>query len=518
MSLPVREQIAALQAIAVPKEAVSSPREDELIAVSSATRRVAFAYERLRNTLEPDEEHVLRQNAIARIVDRRIDENRSDELTANLILQELIRGHYVPPLSREVIPTVAAVITKTRMLAPSLSESDRLYFLTFVAVTIDRLFFPQHLEDSLVHLMYQDTFPRMIWADEVTKESERPTQLYVACHKVLFASSQSLVLYHFFLRRFSFWQYDRLEDAHVQDFAENFPVFRVEMEQVVSHEIQPRLQRLLMPVSVPYRILWQLLQSQGSAFESEDALVESTKQAIVARIGSIQEKIQRRAFHSVIFLLITKTAFTVPIELGYEVFVLGTIHWLALAINMVFHPILLFFLSVMVRLPGHDNAVRIVEQVHAIVTGGGVLPNIIVSSPRQYGMITRWVFATIYAFLLLGFFYILFLILHRLEFSVVATFFFVVFLGLTSFLAFRIRRSIRDVQLVRNKEGAISTLFTFLTLPMLEFGRWLSTGISQLNVVIFIMDLIIEAPFKLFIDVTEEWFVFIRERKEEIAE
>jgi hypothetical protein len=31
------------------------------------------------------------------------------------------------------------------------------------------------------------------------------------------------------------------------------------------------------------------------------------------------------------------------------------------------------------------------------------------------------------------------------------------------------------------------------------------------------MDRILEAPFKLLIDVTEEWFDFVRDRREEIV-
>lgn len=518
MDMLVREQIVALRSLAQRGETIPTLSEDEVIAVSSATRRVAFAYERLRNTLEPDEEHILRHNAIVRIVERRLEEDRSDTLTANLILQELIRAHYVPSLPKTAVTDVATIIQKTRTVVHSFAPEDRAYFLRFVAITIDRLFFPQAVEDSLVHLMYQDTYRRVVWAEESVPTADQPVQLYFACHKALFESSESLVLYHYFVHRFPFWQRTEMTADQAHELVADFPTFRVEMNRIVSHPIQPRLQRILVPASVPYRMLWHLLRFSDDSWASVEALEEATKQAITARTAHIQEKMYRRAYHSVMFLLVTKTGLTLPLELLYETFVLGTIHLLALLINTVFHPILLFFLSVTVRLPGHENTVRIIDQVRRIVTGEGDLPTIVITAPRSYGLITRWVFATVYASLLLAFFYLLFAGLHRLEFSIIATFFFVVFLGLTSFLAFRIRRSVREVQLVRRREGAISTIFTFLTLPMLEFGRWLATGISELNIIVFVMDLIIEAPFKLLIDVAEEWFVFIRERKEEIVE
>ncbi|MGH9858280.1 MAG: hypothetical protein ACRD4B_10590, partial [Acidobacteriota bacterium] len=132
-------------------------------------------------------------------------------------------------------------------------------------------------------------------------------------------------------------------------------------------------------------------------------------------------------------------------------------------------------------------------------------------------LITSAVFSFFYTFFFISLFYGIFLVLQAFEFSIIAMVLFVMFLGLTSFLALRIRRSVADIQVVPTREGLISSLVTFVSLPILRFGHWLATNISQINILIFIMDLIIEAPFKLFIDVIEEWFIYVREKKEEIT-
>ena len=59
-------------------------------------------------------------------------------------------------------------------------------------------------------------------------------------------------------------------------------------------------------------------------------------------------------------------------------------------------------------------------------------------------------------------------------------------------------------------------LVDFFSLPILRVGQWLSTSISRINIFIFIFDFIIEAPFKLFLNVLEEWFAFMKEKKEEL--
>ena len=53
-------------------------------------------------------------------------------------------------------------------------------------------------------------------------------------------------------------------------------------------------------------------------------------------------------------------------------------------------------------------------------------------------------------------------------------------------------------------------------LPVLRAGRFLSETISRLNVFVFFFDFIFEAPFKLFLNILEEWSAFMKEKKEQL--
>lgn len=53
-------------------------------------------------------------------------------------------------------------------------------------------------------------------------------------------------------------------------------------------------------------------------------------------------------------------------------------------------------------------------------------------------------------------------------------------------------------------------------MPVLSVGKVLSSGISKINIFGFVFDFFIEAPFKLIVEVVEEWVRFVRERREEI--
>ena len=74
----MREQVIKLLGVRNDSHEVD-PREnsEELVEVSEATKRIANAYERFRNTLEPDEQDILRRRAIVRILRRRLGEGTS---------------------------------------------------------------------------------------------------------------------------------------------------------------------------------------------------------------------------------------------------------------------------------------------------------------------------------------------------------------------------------------------------------------------------------------------------------
>ena len=80
----------------------------------------------------------------------------------------------------------------------------------------------------------------------------------------------------------------------------------------------------------------------------------------------------------------------------------------------------------------------------------------------------------------------------------------------------RLRSNAKELVMLSSKEGLLMILFDFFTLPVLRVGQWISRNTSKFNVLLFILDFIIEAPFKVLIEVAEEWVSFQRRKKEEI--
>ncbi len=491
---------------------------EEVIEVSPATKRVAFAYERFRNTLEPDEEEILRRRAIWRILERRLFEDRAPTAVATAILQELIRGNYVQPLTHSHAVRVGFLLKKAKQIYSSLEPQHRKWFLDMVAVSVDHELFPPQQQEALVHLMYRDVSGRVAWSGSFVAEKDRATQLYLACHRVLFTADSHELAYHYLVHQFPAFSRDEMSIGEVDEMARGLPAFHARIEQALSHPAADRLVRLLRPATVPYLVLRDMLtgNSPEQVFASDEAFETAVREAYDSRVHHTRWRMSRRAWHSILFLFLTKTLLAVLVEMPYEHYVLKDVHYLALASNIAFHPLLLFFLATTVRFPGRANSDATLEQLKRIVTGEGQLPSIVITAPRRYGTVTWSAFAMIYVVLFLAIFWGLFSVLDKFNFSLLAMLFFVIFLGLVSFLATRIRRSARDLRVIPQREGAVSTILSFLTLPILEFGRWLAQNIRQVNILLFLMDRVLEAPFKILIDIAEEWFDFVRDRREEI--
>ena len=69
---------------------------------------------------------------------------------------------------------------------------------------------------------------------------------------------------------------------------------------------------------------------------------------------------------------------------------------------------------------------------------------------------------------------------------------------------------------VEEKSGLFAPIIDFLFMPIVRVGRHLTEGISQINVILFILDFIFETPFKGISAFVEQWFFFLHAKREEL--
>jgi hypothetical protein len=107
-------------------------------------------------------------------------------------------------------------------------------------------------------------------------------------------------------------------------------------------------------------------------------------------------------------------------------------------------------------------------------------------------------------------------VLDKIHFTWVSIIIFLFFLAFVSFFTIRIRKNVQQLIVVEEKENLVNFVLDFFFIPIAAVGKWLSQKFSKINVFMFIMDFVIEAPFKVFVEIAEQWTRYVRERKEDI--
>ena len=92
------------------------------------------------------------------------------------------------------------------------------------------------------------------------------------------------------------------------------------------------------------------------------------------------------------------------------------------------------------------------------------------------------------------------------------------FLSAVLLFAFRIRYNANQLKVESGDESFWGHIVSYLTLPFLNFGFYLSRGLAKINFLTIILDFLIEIPLKNVIEIFEEWTSFLREKREEVIE
>ncbi len=171
-----------------------------------------------------------------------------------------------------------------------------------------------------------------------------------------------------------------------------------------------------------------------------------------------------------------------------------------------------------VTVPGMANTQRIVQELKKDIYDqeGLNLPRISIDFLGRVRPFLDMTFTILYCLTFVIVFGGVIYLLNKLQFNLasIAVFFF--FVSTVAFFAFRIRRNFGDLRISEEKEGLLNNLFNFISYPFIRLGVVFSQALSRFNLFILILDLLIEAPLKMFFELVEEWFAFIRQKQEEI--
>ena len=492
---------------------------EETIKTSTAASTLAVVYEAARNAVEFRSEHLIRQAAIVRILRRRLFLGQKSERLAPLLIQELIWARYLKddfvPVSK--VDDVEKIIDKYRVTL-NLTKDRVLseWLLDLVGCEIEENLVFNPYPQLLINFVAQSLQPRIKIAD-VEDERTKDIQVYIATERGFAKNSEIFITYHLIKALLPEWF--GKNPSEVKELFLRLLETKKEIDRDLQYPLAPDIKTQIIKMAPPFNVIREMVIRDPKTFTgnvgSKDAFDAAAKEILEVLYAENRGKLMRASTRSIVYIFLTKMVFGLALELPFDLFV-GRTYYVALIINSLFPPTLMFLLNTGIKIPDGENTRRILERIDEYIYEEKV-PRVIEVGRRQKAKsVFERIFLVIYSFLFVGIFVFIVWGLNLLHFSPVSQAIFLFFLCVVSFFAFRVKSISRDYVYREEKSGFLSSLVDFLFLPVVKVGQWLSIQISRLNVLGFIFDFIIEAPLKAFLEVIEEWVRFVRAKKEEI--
>ena len=509
------------------------------IQVSDLISKMAFYYEKIRNSVDYKEENLLRKNAIERILRRliviegTITVRNAGKISNNLLI-ELIRAGYLPnnQIPEEKIDEVARVLSRylklkvfsaPAMKAKQIQERREMttWIISLAASDIEETLGRNQVDMMIVDSMY-DIMTRFVELPEGSKfEKQKNIQIYLSIYRKFLKFDNDML--SFILFKYYNNQWKELDDEGIKNVALKLPEIRQVVEKQLDHPLAKQLDRIASRYTVYFNILRDVIEDDPKAcyesFKSDPkAFPRQIKKMANARYQNAKSKLWRAAVRSIVYIFITKSVFAFILEVPATQFFGEKLNGFTLAINVMFPALLLFFIVLFTRVPGDDNTEKVVEGIEEIIFEEKVRTEPFrLRKPVKRGAIIGTIFGIFYIATFFISVSLIVTVLSRIGFTWVSIVIFLFFLAFVSFFSIRIRRNAKEYIIVEKKENLFSFIVDFFYIPIVTVGKWLSEKFSRLNVFVFILDFIIEAPFKIFVEIAEEWTKYVKERKEDIV-
>ena len=504
---------------------------EEKIKVHQVSSKIAFLYERVRNAVDYKEEHLLRKNAVERILKRRLTTEKNELDVAKFLIFELIRARYLP---NEKIPEgrineIKEIIEKYTLLINKIPEgtdkkensSEYLFdWVTEVAsCEIEEKIAPSGREDAIVDFASQIIDKKLNIPERTIKKKDKKIQIYIAVLRNLTKSDLPLIRYRLFKMKHPEWFFAPSEELIIK-LAQNIDLLVNDTEKEINHPLGENFSRFVKKNLAYFTVLENVILKNinnidkiiSHHFHLEDAI----KEACVKKYREAKIKLRRAATRSIIYIFITKMFLAFIVEFPFDKYILEHVNYVALGINIIFPPLLMLLVVVTIKVPSKKNTEIIVSEIKEMIYDKYTNPPFTIKGILSKGSLFLKVFRFFYILLFLASFGLIIFVLGKIDFSVVSIALFLFFLSVVSYFGIRIRQNARELVVTKRKEGIISFITDLFSIPILQMGQWLSVKLSNVNIFVFVLDFIIEAPFKTFVEIFEGWIYFIKEERDKI--
>ncbi|MDD4901813.1 MAG: hypothetical protein PHE24_01630 [Patescibacteria group bacterium] len=514
------------------------------IKVSALISKVAFYYEKVRNYVDYNEEHLHRKYAVARILKRQlviegaVKITNSEETSRNL-LTELIRAGYLPndKIPEGKIDEVKAILEKhlrlrelamphgiTAQMAKLVTKEKRElgdWLIGIAASEIESILEVDKIKEMVISNMYEYLVKFIkLPVNFAVYEKDLPIQIYLSIYRTYLKFDRSMLSFIIFKYYNADW-WNPTEETTAKIAANILPL-RQAIERQLDHPLVKQLDKIINKYTVFYSILTDMIKEDpASLYETikskPQVFPDLVKNNFQKKFNVTKARLWRAGVNSIIYIFLTKTIFAVLLEIPATKYLGEEINPYSLAVNILFPPFLLLLVILFTRVSSEENNKRVVAGVDEITfEEKNRRDPIVLRKPTIRGPVISFIFSLLYSLTFLVSFGAVVWALDKIHFTWVSITIFLFFLAFVSFFSIRIRKSVQQLIVIEERENLLDFLLDFFFIPIAAVGKWLSKKFAKINVFMFLMDFVIEAPFKVFVEIAEQWTKYVRERKEDI--
>jgi hypothetical protein len=516
LSDPIRQ---LLESYRIYLEKQASQGDLPKIHVDEIAAKVAAFYERVRNIVDFQEEHLLRKRFIDRTFRRRLLFSAFNPDIAEGLIKETIRAGHLPndSVPEQKIEDVRRIIDRGQRIGEKIKD-DNLYdwFLNFVVCEIEDALFPPDKRNMLGRLMFSSIRTDLDLINLVLDPTAIDLHLFAAIQKTLFRLDPGQVSYQLFNFIYPRWQQEENDERIIEELGKARKAIETEAEDTNRQEFINLCNRY----NTVFYLIGDLLEENPPVDELEEILESDKKRdeeitrLYRRRYSREKQRLGRLAFLSVISFFITKMAVAFAVEIPLDRH-LGTFSWGITAANIFLPPVILIVILAGIRMPSSNNLRLVLDETGKIVSGEGAHFSIVF--PKKKGPAARGLVWFFYALLVVAVFYFSGLILIRFGFSLANAIIFLLFTSIVAAIGVKINNRSKDLSLEKDQPSFLSFLIDSVSMPFVSVGKVVLAGLGKFNILVTIATFFIELPFQLFVRALEVFHGFIKDQKERIG-
>lgn len=498
------------------------------IHVDYIASKVASFYERIRNVLEYQEEHLFRKKAIDRMLRRRLlmQENNKRNIAAPLIA-ELIRAGYLPndAILESVIVEVQIIINKYIFLLNYISdlgldmakqEDMAKWLISLASCEIEEKLAPPLKDNALADYMYETINPRIVLRNASLHEEERKAQIFIAIQKVLLRADDALINYRLLKLHFPQWT-DSTNKNFLDVIASRLVPLKDAIEAEIRHPLGQKFFKTCNQYNTPYLVIGDaLVRNPDLLTKSPEEIENGIDLSYQDRFKNLKKKLKRAAIYVTVSIFVTKVLIALAIEIPFDLWVTKELVYTTLAINILFPPFLMFLIVSTIKPPRSENAQKVILEAMKIIYQSAKQDEYEIKPSARRSAIIRSFIDLFYFIIFIAVFALIVWGLLKIKFSWPSIAIFLIFVSLICFAGLKIRQRSKELDIEKTKESGLAFLIDLFALPLVQVGKWLSGQWSRFNIFVVFFNLILEVPLLTFVEFLENWRHFMKEKKEEI--